>query len=125
MEVYKFKDTITFIKGNDEPIYGNIVFSTDPTPDDIVLIKSPSDTIRVPLKQIAISIFKVSLSQYGFIFKESLYSDNDVDFWDKQLELIARRKLKANFEVKYLSLRWQRKTKSYTNNVNWIKERTS
>lgn len=111
MEVYKFKDTITFIRGNDDPIYGTIVFSTDPTPDDIVLVKSSSDTIRVPLKQIAISIFKVSLSQYGFIFKEALYSDDNVDFWDKQLELIAHRKLKANFEVKYLNLRWQRKTK--------------
>ena len=109
MKVYKFKDTITFIKGNVEPIYGTIVFSTDPTPDDVVLVKSSSDTIRVPLKQIAISIFKVSLSQYGFIFKEALYSDDDVYFWDKQLELIAHRKLKANFEVKYLNLRWQRK----------------
>lgn len=93
MEVYKFKDTITFIRGNDDPIYGTIVFSTDPTPDDIVLVKSSSDTIRVPLKQIAISIFKVSLSQYGFIFKEALYSDDNVDFWDKQLELIAQCKL--------------------------------
>ena len=111
MEVYKFKDTITFLKDSTEPIYGTIVFSTDPTPDDVVLIKSYSDTIRVPLKQIAISIFKVTLSQYGFIFKEALYSDNDVDFWDKQLELIAHRKLEANFEVKYLNLRWQRKTK--------------
>lgn len=109
MEVYKFEDTITFLKDNTNPIYGTIVFSTDPTPDDVVLIKSPSDSIRVPLKQIAISIFKVTLSQYGFIFKEALYSDDDVDFWDKQLELIAHRKLKANFEVKYL--RWQRKTK--------------
>ena len=109
MEVYKFKDTITFLKDSYDPIYGTIVFSTDPTPDDIVLIKSSSDTIRVPLKQIAISIFKVSLSQYGFIFKEALYSDNDVNFWDKQLKLIARRKLKANFEVRYLNLRWQRK----------------
>ena len=111
MDVYEFKDTITFIKGNVNPIYGNIVFSTDPTPDDVVLVKSSNDTIRVPLKQIAISIFKVSLSQYGFIFKEALYSDDDVDFWDKQLELIAHRKLKANFEIKYLNLRWQRKTK--------------
>ena len=111
MEVYKFKDTITFIKGKNDPIYGTIVFSTDPTPDDIVLVKSSSDTIRVPLKQIAISIFKVTLSQYGFIFKEALYSDDNVDFWDKQLELIAHRKLKANFETKYLNLRWQRKTK--------------
>ena len=111
MEVYKFKDTITFLKDNTEPIYGTIVFSTDPTPDDVVLIKSSNDTIRVPLKQIVISIFKVTLSQYGFIFKEALYSDNDVDFWDKQLELIAHRKLKANFETKYLNLRWQRKTK--------------
>ena len=111
MEVYKFKDTITFLKDNNDPIYGTIVFSTDPTPDDVVLIKSSSDTIRVPLKQIAISIFKVTLSQYGFIFKEALYSDDDVDFWDKQLKLIAHRKLKANFEIKYLNLRWQRKTK--------------
>ena len=125
MEVYKFKDTITFIKGNDGPIYGTIVFNTDPTPDDVVLVKSSSDAIRVPLKQIAISIFKVSLSQYGFIFKEALYSDDDVNFWDKQLELIAHRKLKANFEVKYLNLRWQRKQKWYTNNVSWIKERKS
>ena len=111
MEVYKFKDTITFLKDGTGPIYGTIVFSTDPTPDDVVLVKSSSDTIRVPLKQIAISIFKVSLSQYGFIFKEALYSDDNVDFWDKQLELIAHRKLKANFEVKFLNLRWQRKTK--------------
>ena len=125
MKVYKFEDTITFLKDNIDPIYGTIVFSTDPTPDDIVLVKSSSDTIRVPLKQIAISIFKVSLSQYGFIFKEALYSDDDVDFWDKQLELIAHRKLKANFEVKYLNLRWQRKQKCYTNNVSWIKERMS
>ena len=125
MKVYKFEDTITFLKDNIDPSYGTIVFSTDPTPDDIVLVKSSSDTIRVPLKQIAISIFKVSLSQYGFIFKEALYSDDDVDFWDKQLELIAHRKLKANFEVKYLNLRWQRKQKCYTNNVSWIKERMS
>ena len=109
MEVYKFKDTITFLKNSNGPIYGTIVFSTDPTPDDVVLIKSSSDTIRVPLKQIAISIFKVTLAQYGFIFKEALYSDDDVDFWDKQLELIAHRKLKANFEINYLNLRWQRK----------------
>ena len=105
MEVYKFKDTITFLKDGTDPIYGTIVFSTDPTSDDVVLIKSSSDTIKVPLKQIAISIFKVSLSQYGFIFKEALYSDDNVDFWDKQLELIAQRKLKANFEVDYLNLR--------------------
>ena len=111
MEVYKFKDTITFLKGSAEPIYGTIVFSKDPTPNDDVIIKSSSDTISVPLKQIAVSIFKVTLSQYGFIFKEALYSDNNVDFWDKQLEMIAHRKLKANFETKYLNLRWQRKTK--------------
>ena len=105
MKVYKFKDTITFLKGNDEPIYGTIIFSTEPTPDDDVIIKSYSDTIRVPLKEVAVSMFKVTLSQYGFIFKEALYSDNDVNYWDKQLEMIAHRKLKANFDTKYLNIR--------------------
>lgn len=111
MEVYRFKDTITFLKDNYEPIYGTIIFSKDPTPDTVVTIKSFSDTIRVPLKQITVSIFKVTLSQYGFIFKEALYSDDDVNYWDKQLEMIAHRKLKTNFETYYLNLRWQRKTK--------------
>ena len=104
MKVYKFKDTITFLKGNNEPIYGNIIFSTDPTSDEVI-IKSSSGTIRVPLKKIEISMFKVTLSQYGFIFKESLYSDNDVNYWDKQIEMIAHRKLKANFNIKYLNIR--------------------
>ena len=105
MKVYKFKNTITFLKGNNEPIYGTIIFSTDPKPDDDVIIKSSNDTIRVPLKKIKISIFKVTLSQYAFIFKESLYSDNDVNYWDKQLEMITHRKLKVNFNTKYLNIR--------------------
>lgn len=111
MKVYKFEDTITFLKGDNEPIYGTIIFSTNPIPDDDVIIKSSSNTMRVPLKKIAVSMFKVTLSQYGFIFKGSLYSDNDVNYWDKQLEMIAHRKLKANFNTKYLNIRWQRKTK--------------
>lgn len=111
MKVYKFEDTITFLKGNNEPIYGTIIFSTEPTPDDDVIIKSSSDTIRVPLRKISISMFKVTLSQYGFIFKGTLYSDTDVNYWDKQLEMIAHRKLKVNFDTKYLNIRWQRKQK--------------
>lgn len=111
MKVYKFEDTITFLKGNNEPIYGTIIFSTDPASDDDVIIKSNSDEIKVPLKQIYLSIFKVTLSQYGFIFKDTLYSDTNVNYWDDQLEKIARRKLKVNFETNYLKIRWQRKTK--------------
>lgn len=110
MKVYKFEDTITFLKGNYEPIYGSIIFSTDPNPDDVI-IKSVNDEIKIPLKQIYLSIFKVTLSQYAFISKGTLYSDTNVNYWDDQLEKIARRKLKVNFDTKYLNIRWQRKTK--------------
>ena len=111
MKVYKFEDTITFLKGNYEPIYGSIIFSTDPTPDDDVIIKSDNDEIKIPLKQIYLSIFKVTLSQYGFIFKDTLYSDTNVNYWNDQIEKIACRKLKVNFNTNYLNIRWQRKTK--------------
>ena len=108
MKLYKFNDTIIFLKGNNDPIFGSIIFSTKPTSDEVI-IKSSNDVIRVSLKQIKVAIFRVTLSQYGFIFNESLYSDDDdINYWDKQTEMIARHKLKPNLN-KLLKLRWQSK----------------
>lgn len=96
MKLYNFNDTIIFLKGTNEPIFGSIIFSTNPASDDEVIIKSSNDVIKVSLKQIKLSIFKVTLLQYGFIANESLYSDDNTNYWDKQVEMIRGYKLKPN-----------------------------
>jgi hypothetical protein len=97
METYNIKDAVVFLKDINDPFLGSISYSKPVNPNTVVTIKCKHVMLKVPLNKIELAIFKVASKRYGFIFKSSLYSDTDVNYWDMKTEKIAQHKLQTNF----------------------------
>lgn len=96
METYNIKDTVIFLKDINDPFLGSISYSKPVNHNTVVTIKCKHLMLKVPLNKIEFIIFRVDLKRFGFIFKGTVYSDTDVNYWDMVTEKIAQHKLKAN-----------------------------
>lgn len=96
MKTYNIKDTIIFLKDINDPFLGSISYSKPVNSDTVVTIKCKLGMLKVPFNKVELAIFRVDLKRFGFIFKGTVYSDTDVNYWDKETERIAQHKLKSN-----------------------------
>lgn len=97
METYNIKDAIIFLKDINDPFLGYISYSKPVNPDTVVTIKCKHAMLKVQLNKIELAIFRVDLKRYGLLFKSSMYSDTNVNYWNNQTEKIAQHKLQTNF----------------------------
>ena len=98
MKEIRLNDTIVSLNPKIDPLFGSISFNSPAKPHSIITIKSAGKTVKVPLNQIKLVLFRLTPQVYGFIWKNKLFFDQySPDSWNRATTRLASHELKANF----------------------------
>lgn len=98
MKEIRLNDTIVSLNPQIDPLFGSISCKAPVNSHSIITIKSVGKTVKVPLNQIKLVLFRLTPQVYGFIWKNKLFFDQDSpDSWNRATTRLASHELKANF----------------------------
>lgn len=97
MNEVKLNDAIICLRQIEDPLFGSLSYEKPANKNTTITVEADNRTIKTPLKQIVLAVFKLDAKTYGFFWKNTFLYDKNYKYWDKRIYKLASHDLKPNF----------------------------